>query len=86
MSWFTENCPRLALARDKHELAWRERKADELKRARDLARLESLVAHRELQLIRAGSIGRGRYIDVRRRKYEQAQGMLARCQGERHEV
>lgn len=72
--------PRLARARDQHEA----RIAAERKRQRKLAherlRLERLIAHRELQLLRAGTTRSQWYVDVRARKLASAQRALARLE------
>lgn len=66
-------------------LAPRLRRAHALQRERDRLRrqaqdeelqLERLVAHRELQLVRAASTGRRRYIDKRQAKLQSAQAAL----------
>lgn len=44
---------------------------------RRIGQLERLVAHRELQLVRAQGIGRGRYIATRERKLTDARRWLA---------
>ena len=75
--------PRLARARDQF-LAHRAKvladraEADRvaLMRQAKLVELQRLVAHRELQLIRAYATGRGRYIVARQRKLEQARRRL----------
>lgn len=56
----------------------------EARRARHRAReaelaAERLVAHRDLQLVRAYSVGDGRYIRRRERKLEQARAQLRRA-------
>lgn len=43
-------------------------------------RLDRLVAHRELQLVRAEASGHGDWIAVRRRKLEEARSALARLE------
>lgn len=70
--------PRLARARD-GLLAQRrhERFLRHSHRERELS-LERLVAHRELQEVRAANTGNGRYIAARARKLKAAQRMLAR--------
>lgn len=72
--------PRLALARDQYlaeraEIARRERA-----RATARLRLERLIAHRELQLIRAGARGSRRYLEVRQRKLDSARRALGRLE------
>lgn len=42
--------------------------------------LDRLVAHRELQLVRAYNTGDGRYIDRRRRKLDRAKAARARLE------
>jgi hypothetical protein len=71
-------CPRLALARDQHNAAVRQRQMHELNRIIDRHELERLVAHRELQLLRAFHTRRGRYIAERQRKLAWAVAALAR--------
>lgn len=70
--------PRLALARDQHNAMVADRERQILRLQHELLPLERLVAHRDLQLIRASAIGRGRYIDARRRKLTAAQRALTR--------
>lgn len=79
MSWFAEHCPRLARARDEYVRIER-RKLASLASAR--LRLERLVAHRELQLVRAQRTGDGRYIARRTGKLERAREALARLGGQ----
>jgi hypothetical protein len=69
--------PRLARARD-HLVAQLRRERDERRwhREREL-HLEWLVAHRDLQLVRAGNTRNGRYIRQRQQKLEQAERLLA---------
>jgi hypothetical protein len=71
-------CPRLALARRQRivELV-EERHARHLARW-DLQHAEWLVAHRDLQLVRAGATGRRAYIEIRERKLAAAREQLAR--------
>lgn len=64
--------PRLARARDERARRLRELTADRL-------RLERLVAHRELQLVRAGRGGRRSYLAERQKKLEDARLWLERC-------
>lgn len=70
-------CPRLARARDQY-LAERAARAARLRRlAREQHRTERLLAHRELQLIRAGATNDGRYVKRRADKLAQTQQRLA---------
>lgn len=69
--------PRLALARDQHN-AWhaeREQRLHKLTSTRH--RLERLVAHRELQLLRAGAKNKRPYVAKRAAKLADAQASLA---------
>lgn len=70
--------PRLARARDQHEhlagIAYQQHR----KRVQKRLELERLVAHRELQLVRAQHRGNARYIAERQRKLSSAQRALAR--------
>lgn len=70
--------PRLARARDQLVEDRRREKAERKRRGYLSLRAERLVAHRELQLVRAMSTGNGKYIMARRRKLKAAQRQLAR--------
>ena len=70
--------PRLARARDLLVAVLRRERAERLGWLKRELKLESLVAHRELQLVRALNTGDGRYIKTRRRKLVQAQKALAK--------
>lgn len=78
MSWLTENCPRLAKARDdllrQREIAYQA----EIRRTTELVRWQRILAHRDLQLQRAFHTRNSRYIAQRQRKLEQAQAHVAR--------
>jgi hypothetical protein len=71
-------CPRLARARDEHlaerarAAAWEARMQDER------LRLDALVAHRELQLVRSYRTKSPRYIAVRQWKLDQARALRAK--------
>jgi hypothetical protein len=81
MGWLADNCPRLSRA---HRAAVEEALAESRRRRRlraQVHRAEALVAHRELQLVRAWRTGSGGYIDVRQRKLTQAQQLLTRLRG-----
>lgn len=68
--------PRLARARDALVAQMRQERIDRhLHRKRDLE-LERLVAHRDLQLVRAMNTRNGRYIKERQRKLREAQRLL----------
>jgi len=68
--------PRLGLARDQF-LAEREALAKaQRRRANALLRLQWLVAHRELQLLRAGATDKRRYIATREKKLAAARREL----------
>ena len=76
-----EIAPRLARARDGLLAERREgRRRRRLLRDSVLHR-EWLVAHRDLQLVRASATGNGRYILRRRRLLDAARAELARFQG-----
>lgn len=72
--------PRLARARDAHNAWVREIDRERLRLVGERLDLERLVAHRELQLIRAGRArtNRRRYLEVRTAKLESARHAL-RC-------
>lgn len=72
-----DRCPRLALARDQRLQQLRDESHMRLVRLQQRYRLERLVAHRELQLIRAEAKGAGKYIAVRQRKLVEARAELA---------
>lgn len=77
MSWLAENCPRLAKARD--DLLRRREYDRAIERSRTTALLEAqrVLAHRELQLVRALATGDGRYIAVRQRKLDASRRKVA---------
>ena len=64
--------PRLARARDEWEAIAREHRRQARIRATKRLQVERLVAHRELQLLRACATGRRDYIAERRRKLDAA--------------
>lgn len=76
--------PRLALARDQALNEILVRRHVERRLSDERLRAERLVAHRELQLIRAGARpgshghGHARYLGIRQRKLDQARGVLER--------
>lgn len=76
MSWLRENCPRLywAATEQRQLLVGRERRARQ--KRRQLENLERLVAHRELQLLRAGTTRDRRYVDARAAKLAAADHAL----------
>lgn len=78
MSWLAIHCPRLARARDQfvaeRERAWQE----ERRRAAQQLELERLVAHRELQYLRAAATRNRRYAEARARKLAAAERDLER--------
>jgi hypothetical protein len=76
-----EIAPRLAKARD--SLVVERRAARQRRRLlrESVQHREWLVAHRDLQLVRASATGDGRYITRRRRLLESARVELARFQG-----
>lgn len=76
MSWLTANCPRLAKARDDHNRWLHERCHDRLVHADLLYRAEKLLAHRELQAIRAGATSDARYIRKREGKLLAARALV----------
>lgn len=77
MTWLIENCPRLATARDQR-CTEMDAERTERRRCRDaLLRSENLVAHRELQLLRAHARGQRGYILRREHKLKAAQRQLA---------
>ena len=72
--------PRLGRARDQ---ILEERRTVRERRRRliaDRLRLDQLVAHRELQYVRALKTGRRRYMDTRARKLEEARAARARLE------
>lgn len=78
MSALASIAPRLARARDQRVSELRA-----IERRRRIAQgqllgVERLVAHRELQLVRAQATGNGRYIAARHRKLAAAERALAR--------
>lgn len=73
-----EIAPRLARARTQFVEERRVRRR-ELTRARtDLLRAERLLAHRELQFIRAGARRSRRYLDLRAAKLQDAERLVER--------
>lgn len=73
--------PRLALARDQHNRITAEHERKRAALVRKIHQTERLVAHRELQLIRAGHTGDPRYIGCRQRKLAAAERSLNRLKG-----
>jgi hypothetical protein len=70
-------CPRLALARDQRLEELYEERAERMRCLKRLAHLEYVVAHRELQVIRAYATGKPKYIAARVRKLEEIKDELA---------
>lgn len=72
-----EVAPRLARAHDQvvAERAYRRFLRPWL--TTEILETERLIAHRELQLIRAGRVGRRKYVDVRTTKLDEARSRLA---------
>lgn len=70
--------PRLALAQRQRRLELLTERAERRHMLRLLRRAEWCVAHRELQLARAGSTRSARYIERRTRLLDQARSELAR--------
>ena len=77
MSWLTENCPRLARAHAAQRQVLEARARREARKVEQVHELERVVAHRELQLLRAGSTGDGRYVKRRSDKLATARAALA---------
>lgn len=80
MSWLAENCPRLHRATQQERAIARAREARRRAKSTQLLHLQRLVAHRELQLIRAEAKGQSRYIRVRRGKLDTALHALGHVQ------
>ncbi len=84
MTTFERVAPRLALAhkqrKEEIRLADRARYKSESRRVE----LERLVAHRELQLVRAYSRNSARYVNERQRKLNEARGALSRLMRSRN--
>jgi hypothetical protein len=70
MSWLAERCPRLARAHRNQRILLAARASRAAAKRGQILRLEQLVAHRELQLIRAGSTGSARYLQKRAAKLQ----------------
>lgn len=64
--------PRIGRARDGLLEDWRRERAGRMHHQRLLLAAERLVAHRELQLVRALNTRKGRYIVERQRKLDSA--------------
>lgn len=75
-SWLREHCPRLARARDQFIEYRAEQWRIEGLRQTKLLELQRLVAHRELQLVRALNTGSGQYIRRRQAMLKSAQRRL----------
>lgn len=73
-------CPRLALAHRQRRHELHAERAERHKVRELLRHAEWCVAHRELQLVRAGFTRNGRYIASRTRKLGQARRDLARLE------
>jgi hypothetical protein len=74
-----EIAPQIARARDAEVLRRRQAGRRRLAARREQLKYERLVAHRELQLIRAGRGSSPGYIAQRQRKVEHARKLLARA-------
>lgn len=83
MGYLQDNCPRLALAVAQYNMVVREREARRQRKIAQVHRLEGLVAHRDLQLVRASATGRlgrrgqAKYIHERSVKLTASQRALA---------
>lgn len=77
---FATRCPRLALAHRQRAAELVAERAARRRAVRELQRAEALVAHRELQLLRAGAGGNRRYISLRTQKLVAARRRLAAAQ------
>lgn len=73
----SEIAPRLARARDQRVARLRYEAAERARYRRLSLKAERLIAHRELQLVRAYATGDGRYIAARQRKLAAARRELA---------
>lgn len=78
MSWLRDHCPRLAVARDERIAELRQEREDRRAARRQLLAAERMVAHRELQLIRAEATGDRRYIKRRTDKLARGRAQLQR--------
>lgn len=78
MSWLREHCPRLALARDQRAAEMRRERQARREIRRQMLAAEQMVAHRELQLVRAQATGDRRYIDRRTNKLDAGRRQLER--------
>lgn len=77
-SWLRDNCPRLALARDQH-IAWLAAESHAAaRRAHERYKAEKLLAHRELQFLRAGGGRSRKYVAERARKLAEARRIMER--------
>lgn len=69
--------PRLALARDQRRVELRVREVEEVRLTEKRLKADRLVAHRELQALRAGALppkrSKGKYVGWRYKKLEKAQ-------------
>ena len=86
MTTFSKIAPRLHKAHSERKVELRALELQWMKLEDDRVRLEGLVAHRDLQLIRAYQRNSGRYIETRRQKLNEAQGALDRCMDRRVKV
>lgn len=82
MSWLRENCPRLAKACDDHRRFQEYARIVERNRINALLEAERVLAHRELQLVRAFATGDAEYIERRQRKLEASRRRVARLSQE----
>lgn len=71
-----DRCPRLGRARDDLLLRRDRFDREERRRTNRLLRAERLLAHRELQLIRAGFRNERRYVALRQRKLDAARRLV----------
>lgn len=83
MSWLRANCPRLWLAREQRRAELVEEGHLFLVWISEVSRLERLVAHREMQLVRQLRNRNGRYVRERTVKLREAERALARARRRR---
>ena len=82
MSVLAERCPRLHRAAQAERVLLAARARREIEKRKQLARLEWLVEHREMQLLRAGATGNPKYFAYRARKLDTARAALEHVQGD----
>lgn len=78
MSWLRDNCPRLVKARDDYLRHQEYARTIERNRTNALLEAERVLAHRELQLVRAFATDDARYIAQRERKLDAIRRQVAR--------